>query len=520
MSSRSGFGEGCSLRAHQVFVGLFLSSFCRWASQGKSILMARTGLDFNVNIWQTQRSSEGMIRDRRTRLMDPTKDRTLSDAAAIVDLPVQLDIDHTLTLQDARAGIIPADVPSQSGPRLAEFGESAEEIVFVDAGVDGWESIVAELERRGVETHVLESHSDGLLQISSILQSGPVYEFVYIISHGPSAELRLGNARIGAAELAEDDTPAIRTIRAAIRESGDLLIYGCDLASGVEGREFVESIVETNNGQPAGENLMITDGLTNVSVNVSAGGGGIVDRLTVANDGNQDASSVVITESLHDGPAFDGAISSAGWNDVCDGHSEFILGHVAADDSTIIEFGDTMVDLLTLGRTLVNSASVRDDGHRRQDFDISNNSGTQTTEVRSAVTDKAERQFLASSQSGAFHHLDTPISPNAPMARRVSLPPLSASASANSEYRIDPDHSAVAQAPKSGKSRIDRKVPRAADSEHVVMRIDDGHPSNRGGETPRPVFTETIQGHDHASSLADRLAKWGNWVRRSLTHGS
>src|SRR5690606_384489 len=51
--------------------------------------------------------------------------------------------------------------------------------------------------------------------------------------------LRLGNSRIDAATV-RDDLGTFAAINGAIKPSGDLLFYGCDLAAGEKGEEFLD----------------------------------------------------------------------------------------------------------------------------------------------------------------------------------------------------------------------------------------------------------------------------------------
>ena len=74
------------------------------------------------------------------------------------------------------------------------------ELVFIDAGVEGQEALLSDLQvsMPGVLREVihLDGNSDGLRQIAESLDGRTDIDAIHVISHGEQAELRLGNAVI------------------------------------------------------------------------------------------------------------------------------------------------------------------------------------------------------------------------------------------------------------------------------------------------------------------------------------
>ena len=109
------------------------------------------------------------------------------------------------------------------------------EIVFIDAGVEDKEALIASLEP-GVTIHILDAGSDGVQQIADILADSGGFDAVHIFSHGVAGSLQLGSTQLDSASIQGRHAEALRTIGSALSENGDILIYGCDFGKGELGR--------------------------------------------------------------------------------------------------------------------------------------------------------------------------------------------------------------------------------------------------------------------------------------------
>jgi Ca2+-binding RTX toxin-like protein len=88
---------------------------------------------------------------------------------------------------------------------------------------------------------ILDSDRDGLEQITETLEQYQGISAVHIISHGAVGTLRLGNSIINRDKL-EEYSSRLRAWRNAIKEGGDVLLYGCNIADGDLGIGFVEDL--------------------------------------------------------------------------------------------------------------------------------------------------------------------------------------------------------------------------------------------------------------------------------------
>ena len=141
--------------------------------------------------------------------------------------------------------------PVQSAAAEVPALKSAEqlqsrEIVFVDAGVEDYLQLVDDLhnnldDSRNFEVVVLEHNLDGIKQISSLLEDREGLDAIHIISHGSEGSVSLGNTSLDAGTL-EQKNLAIGLWANAFTESGDILIYGCNLAASDAGQSLVADL--------------------------------------------------------------------------------------------------------------------------------------------------------------------------------------------------------------------------------------------------------------------------------------
>ncbi len=107
--------------------------------------------------------------------------------------------------------------------------------------------------------------------------------------------------------------------------------------------------------------------------------------LAYANLGQQDATGVVITETVPDYTSFDAAHSDAAW--VCDAVTAgstctFAVGDLAAGDTGSIRFAVLVENPLTAGvNSILNNVSIKDDGNNGEDSNPDNNADDEDTPV-------------------------------------------------------------------------------------------------------------------------------------------
>ncbi|MBK6744278.1 MAG: DUF4347 domain-containing protein [Hydrogenophilales bacterium] len=121
---------------------------------------------------------------------------------------------------------------------------AAAELVFIDADVAGWEDLLADIQAnstRRLDVVVLDPARDGIEQIDAALATRHDLGALHVITHGAPGTLQLGATRLDAAALAER-ADSLRTWGDALTAEADMLIYGCDVAAGLEGQAFVDAL--------------------------------------------------------------------------------------------------------------------------------------------------------------------------------------------------------------------------------------------------------------------------------------
>ncbi|MBW1763623.1 MAG: DUF4347 domain-containing protein, partial [Deltaproteobacteria bacterium] len=87
----------------------------------------------------------------------------------------------------------------------------------------------------------LDSNRDGLSQISETLEEHQGISAIHVISHGAAGMLRLGSNIINKEEL-DQYASSLKAWQDAMSEGGDILLYGCNIADGKLGVEFIEKL--------------------------------------------------------------------------------------------------------------------------------------------------------------------------------------------------------------------------------------------------------------------------------------
>lgn len=120
-----------------------------------------------------------------------------------------------------------------------------------------------------------------------------------------------------------------------------------------------------------------------------APGGAVAYTLSYGNGGGQDATGVVLTETVPAATTFNAGASTAGWSCTPDNSAgsscTLALGTIAAGASGSVTFAVTVANPVAAGvGQIANTASVADDGTHGTDPAPGNNSASDTTPVTAA----------------------------------------------------------------------------------------------------------------------------------------
>ncbi|MDV6033832.1 MAG: DUF4347 domain-containing protein [Phycisphaera sp. RhM] len=140
--------------------------------------------------------------------------------------------------------------PSGSSSGDAEQDEQERrrlELVFVDAGVQDYQQLIADLrsgnEHADLEIYLLDATRDGVRQIGEILDGYADVDAIHVLSHGNDGKIRLGNTVLDDRNLA-GYAGELAGWAGSLSDDADLMLYGCELAETVDGRTMLEALAE------------------------------------------------------------------------------------------------------------------------------------------------------------------------------------------------------------------------------------------------------------------------------------
>ncbi|WP_157964810.1 cadherin-like domain-containing protein, partial [Algibacillus agarilyticus] len=121
----------------------------------------------------------------------------------------------------------------------------ANELIIIDEAVPQKHLFYQQL-KPGVDVVELKSNKNGLEQLQNVLSQYTNLAAIHIVSHASAGVLKLGNSEITEALLKAEITTLAQLDNAMI-DGGDVLLYGCDLASSKQGENFLELIASVAN---------------------------------------------------------------------------------------------------------------------------------------------------------------------------------------------------------------------------------------------------------------------------------
>jgi hypothetical protein len=109
--------------------------------------------------------------------------------------------------------------------------------VFIDSRVADYQTLVAGFVA-GTEWYLINADEDGVEQMARALSGRSGLDSIQIVSHGSIGSMLLGAAAIDAQSLATY-ADQLAQMGAALTASGDILLYGCNVAQGDVGQQFI-----------------------------------------------------------------------------------------------------------------------------------------------------------------------------------------------------------------------------------------------------------------------------------------
>ncbi|WP_013334553.1 DUF4347 domain-containing protein [Gloeothece verrucosa] len=126
----------------------------------------------------------------------------------------------------------------------AQFIESlsqiklSSKIVFIDAGVENYQSLMTQ-SLPDIEVILIPTNRDGIEQITEVLRHRQDIDTVHLVSHGSPGCLYLGNTQLNLETLNKYGNSLKQWFSVT---NPNLLLYGCNVAAGNVGKEFVKKL--------------------------------------------------------------------------------------------------------------------------------------------------------------------------------------------------------------------------------------------------------------------------------------
>ncbi|WP_036945036.1 DUF4347 domain-containing protein, partial [Pseudobacteroides cellulosolvens] len=116
-------------------------------------------------------------------------------------------------------------------------------VIFIDSSVKDYDLVKTSI-KQFTEVIVIDSKQDGLKQISKYVSERKNIEIIHIISHGASGKLIFGNGMLSIENM-DEYNPELQLIKNELDGKGKIFLYGCDIAKGEKGKEFIKKLADT-----------------------------------------------------------------------------------------------------------------------------------------------------------------------------------------------------------------------------------------------------------------------------------
>jgi hypothetical protein len=129
---------------------------------------------------------------------------------------------------------------------------NSKQVLFIDANVLDAKSIIDTI-AKNIDVFQLDNQTSTLDQIATILDGYHNLDVVHIISHGAEGTLAFANGGISKSNV-NDYSAQLKRIGSALSATGDMLLYGCDVANGYDGLTFINTLADLTGADVAASN--------------------------------------------------------------------------------------------------------------------------------------------------------------------------------------------------------------------------------------------------------------------------
>ncbi len=138
---------------------------------------------------------------------------------------------------DDKSKIIPFDQVARDQKR-----NERKQVVFIDSQVQDYQTLINAF-NEDTEVYLIQSNEDGFKKIDNVLKDNCDVSSLHIIGHGSAGKILFGNATLSN-DTIQSYNQTLRSIGQCLTEDGDILFYGCNVASTEGGKTLINKISE------------------------------------------------------------------------------------------------------------------------------------------------------------------------------------------------------------------------------------------------------------------------------------
>ena len=131
-------------------------------------------------------------------------------------------------------------------------------IFFIDSRITDYQTLIGDL-LADAEWSLINADEDGVKQMQSYLADKTGYDSLQIISHGSAGSIYLGSTILSSINI-NDYAAVLANIGQSLTETGDILLYGCNVAQGIAGQAFISSLANATEANVAASNNLTGKG--------------------------------------------------------------------------------------------------------------------------------------------------------------------------------------------------------------------------------------------------------------------
>ncbi|MCP4997085.1 MAG: DUF4347 domain-containing protein, partial [Gammaproteobacteria bacterium] len=145
--------------------------------------------------------------------------------------------------QESAETAVHFDAVAPAASDATSEGEPARrEVAFVDTSLDDYQTIVDSL-ADGIEIHLVDPTTAGMSAMADVLADQCDIDAIHIFSHGNTGQIRVGTDQLDEG-LVVEYAEQLQVIGRALSAEGDILLYGCNVATDGNGEAFVRAVAE------------------------------------------------------------------------------------------------------------------------------------------------------------------------------------------------------------------------------------------------------------------------------------